>query len=86
MVDICKTNVRAWREILNVEVWVMRKRVSICFWNLSTCPLMVALGWYDVSMDLHRGAVAAQVHLGKRKGAVHTREDRTDQSRRGVLD
>lgn len=27
---ICWMRTRAWREILNVDVWVIKKRVSMC--------------------------------------------------------
>ena len=32
--DIWRTRASAWMEMLKVEVCVMRKSVSMCFWNL----------------------------------------------------
>ena len=33
-VDIWRTRVSAWMEMLKVDVCVIRKGVSMCFWNL----------------------------------------------------
>jgi hypothetical protein len=34
VMDICRIKRRAWRDTLNVDVWVMRNRVSIYPLNL----------------------------------------------------
>ena len=34
VVDIWRMSVRAWREMLKVDVCVIRNSVSMCFWNL----------------------------------------------------
>ena len=76
-VQIWRISVRAWREMLKVDVWVIRKRVSMCFWNLGMYVRRISAG-ESLNIDVHGGAFSAEMHLCERQRTIDSREDRAN--------